>query len=158
LAPILTIPCWSRFYGNDPTEQKRYSPTICTGCKRENRIGNPDPAHLSTSYVERQNLTIGIGMRRFARPTNGFSKDMENHEASVLHFMYYHFVRIHQTLRVTPATAAGMDGHLCSQRRWTQASPHGPLFDSRRGDLFLLATDVTPDLVALHEAAWEVAP
>jgi hypothetical protein len=102
-------------YGNDPTEQKRYSPAICTGCKRENKIGNPDPAHVSTSYVERQNLTMRMCMRRFTRLTNGFSKKVENHEAAVaLHFMYYNFVRIHQTLRVTPAMAAGIDGHLWS--------------------------------------------
>jgi len=102
-----------KVYGNDPTEQKRYSPAICTGCKRENKIGNPDPKHISTSYVERQNLTMRMSMRRFTRLTNGFSKKIQNHEASVaLHFMYYNFVRIHQTLRVTPAMAAGIDGHL----------------------------------------------
>jgi IS1 family transposase len=104
-----------KVYGNDPTEQKRYSPAICTGCTAKAQIGNPDPKHISTSYIERQNLTMRMSMRRFTRLTNGFSKKIENHEASVaLHFMHYNFVRIHQTLRVTPAMAAGIDGHLWS--------------------------------------------
>jgi IS1 family transposase len=104
-----------KVYGNDPTEQKRYSPAICTGCKRENKIGNPDARYISTSYIERQNLTMRMSMRRFTRLTNGFSKKIENHEASVaLHFMHYNFVRIHQSLRVTPAMAAGVSSRLWS--------------------------------------------
>jgi hypothetical protein len=104
-----------KVYGNDPTEQKRYSPAICTGCTAKAQIGNPDPKHISTSYVERQNLTMRMSMRRFTRLTNGFSKKIENHEASVaLHFMHYNFVRIHQSLRVTPAMAAGVTGRLWS--------------------------------------------
>src|SRR6266446_6133467 len=77
--------------------------------------GDPDPKHVSTSYVERQNLTMRMGMRRFTRPTNGFSKKAQNHAAMVaIHFMYYNFARIHKTLRVTPAMAAGLTGHIWS--------------------------------------------
>jgi IS1 transposase. len=76
-------------------------------------MGNPDPDHISTSYVERQNLTMRMSMRRFTRLTNAFCKKVENHAAAVaLHFMHYNFVRIHQTLRVTPAMAAGVTDHV----------------------------------------------
>jgi len=75
--------------------------------------GNPDPKHVSTSYVERQNLTMRMGMRRFTRLTNAFSKKVENLGYAVaLHFMHYNFVRIHQSLRCTPAMAAGVSDHL----------------------------------------------
>jgi len=75
--------------------------------------GNPDPKHVSTSYVERQNLTMRMHMRRFTRLTNGFSKKLANHIAAIsLHFMHYNFVRIHQTLRITPAMAAGVTDHV----------------------------------------------
>jgi hypothetical protein len=75
-------------------------------------VGNPDDKHINTSYVERQNLTMRMGMRRFTRLTNGFSKKAENHYFAVaLHFMYYNFGRIHKTLRVTPAMEAGISGH-----------------------------------------------
>jgi hypothetical protein len=91
----------------------RYSPAVCTGAKKEAITGNPDPAHVSTSYVERQNLTMRMSMRRFTRLTNAFSKKVENHAAAVaLHFMHYNFARIHQTLRVTPAMAAGVTDHV----------------------------------------------
>jgi len=77
--------------------------------------GNPDPKHVSTSYVERQNLTMRMHMRRFTRLTNGFSKKVENHAAAVaLWFMYYNFCRVHSTLRVTPAMEAGIAGHVWS--------------------------------------------
>jgi hypothetical protein len=77
--------------------------------------GSPDPAHISTSYVERQNLTMRMSMRRLTRLTNGFSKKLENlHHAVALHFMYYNFGRIHQTLRVTPAMEAGISHHVWS--------------------------------------------
>jgi hypothetical protein len=77
--------------------------------------GVPDPAHVSTSFVERQNLTMRMSMRRFTRLTNGFSKKVENHgHAVALHFMWYNFVRIHKTLRVTPAMEAGLAGHIWS--------------------------------------------
>jgi cell fate regulator YaaT (PSP1 superfamily) len=76
-------------------------------------VGNPDQKHISTSYVERQNLTMRMSMRRFTRLTNAFSKKVENHCAAVaLHFMHYNFARIHQTLRVTPAMAAGVTDHV----------------------------------------------
>ena len=85
----------------------------CIGCQRKRIIGNPDPWHVSTSYVERQNLTMRMSMRRFTRLTNAFSKKIENHAAAVaLFYMYYNFGRIHQTLRITPAMAAGVSDHV----------------------------------------------
>jgi len=105
-----------KVYGRDvPEGAARYSPAQCVGCQKKTIIGSPDPKHISTSFVKRQNLTMRMGMRRFTRLTNGFSKKIENHEASVaLHFMYYNFVRIHQTLRVTPAMEAGITDRLWS--------------------------------------------
>lgn len=98
--------------GSKGHEQK-YSPTECTGTKKRNMIGKPDEAHISTSFVERQNLTMRMHMRRFTRLTNAFSKKVENHSYAVaLHFMYYNFCRIHQTLKVTPAMAAGITDRL----------------------------------------------
>lgn len=89
-------------------DETRYSPTECIGTKREAITGNPDRKHISTSFVERQNLTMRMNMRRFTRLTNAFSKKLENHVAAIsLHYMYYNFVRFHQTLRVTPAMEAG---------------------------------------------------
>ena len=104
-----------KYFGNAPESQKRYSPAICNGAEKIIRLGDPDPKHISTSYVERQNLTMRMSMRRFTRLTNGFSKKLQNHEAAVaLHYMYYNFARIHQTLRVTPAMAAGVSDHVWS--------------------------------------------
>jgi IS1 family transposase len=104
-----------KVYGNDPEDEKRYSPAVCTGCKKQNKIGNPDAKHISTSYVERQNLTMRMGMRRFTRLTNGFSKKLENHIAAIaIHYMHYNYCRIHQTLRVTPAMEAGISNHVWS--------------------------------------------
>jgi len=81
--------------------------------------GKPEPCHISTSYIERQNLTMPMHMRRFTRLTNDFSKKLENHIAAIsLHFMFYNFVRIHQTLRVTPAMAAGVTDHVWRARTW----------------------------------------
>jgi len=89
--------------------EKRYSPAKCTGIETKRVSGDPDPAFISTSYIERQNLTMRMQMRRFTRLTNGFSKKMENHcHAIALHFVYCNFVRRHTTLRVTPAMAAGL--------------------------------------------------
>lgn len=102
-----------KMYGPTITAPGRYSPAQCTGAKKFRVEGNPDPAHVSTSYVERQNLTIRMHMRRFTRLTNAFSKKVENHAHAVaLHMMYYNFVRIHKTLRVTPAMAAGVADRL----------------------------------------------
>jgi IS1 family transposase len=105
-----------KLYGADPKpEDARYSPASCIGCRPVEISGRPDQKHISTSYVERQNLTMRMHMRRFTRLTNAFSKKLENHIAAVsLHFMYYNFVRIHQTLRVTPAMAAGVADRLWS--------------------------------------------
>jgi IS1 family transposase len=102
-----------KVYGDNPEAQRRYSPAKCLGTKRVDVIGDPDPAHISTSYVERQNLTIRMHIRRFTRLTNAFSKKLENHIASLaIHYVWYNFVRIHQTLRVTPAMAAGVTDRL----------------------------------------------
>lgn len=104
-----------KIYGNDANPEKRYSPAVCLGCKTENVTGSPDPKHISTSFVERQNLTMRMSMRRFTRLTNAFSKKVENHAAAVaLYFMYYNFGRVHQTLRVTPAMEAGVANHVWS--------------------------------------------
>lgn len=94
-------------------EMRRYSPATCIGCKTAIVTGNPDPKHVSTSYVERSNLSMRMGMRRFTRLTNGFSKKLENHGHMVaLYFMHYNFCRIHKTLRVTPAMQAGLADHV----------------------------------------------
>lgn len=104
-----------KLYGSDPSAEKRYSPAQCIGTQREIVTGDPDPKHISTSYVERQNLTMRMSMRRFTRLTNAFSKKAENHIAAVaLYFMYYNFGRVHQTLRVTPAMEAGVANHVWS--------------------------------------------
>ncbi len=95
--------------------EKRYSPGECCGARKEEVKGDPDPKHVSTSYVERQNLTMRMSMRRFTRLTNGFSKKIENHACAVaLHHMHYNFCRIHKSLRVTPAMEAGVTDHVWS--------------------------------------------
>ena len=104
-----------KVYGSDPEGQTRYSPAQCLGTKRVDIIGAPDHEHISTSYVERQNLNMRMNMRRFTRLTNAFSKKLENHVAMIALFhMHYNFVRIHQTLRVTPAMEAGISQHVWS--------------------------------------------
>lgn len=102
-----------KLYGK-PQEEVRYSPAECVGVECRTVSGNPDEKHISTSYVERQNLTMRMSMRRFTRLTNGFSKKLENHRHAIaLHYMFYNFARIHKTLRCTPAMAAGV-----TQRLW----------------------------------------
>mgnify|MGYP003380807526 CR=1 FL=1 len=102
-----------KMYGATATAPGRYSPAECTGIKKIRREGNPDIDHVSTSYVERQNLTMRMHMRRFTRLTTAFSKKVDNHAHAVaLHMTYYNFVRIHKTLRVSPAMAAGVTDRL----------------------------------------------
>jgi hypothetical protein len=104
-----------KIYGTSPEGEKRYSPAQCLGAKKIRIRGNPDDKNISTSYVERQNLTMRMNMRRFTRLTNAFSKKVENlSHAVALHFMYYNFCRVHQTLRVTPAMEAGITDHVWS--------------------------------------------
>ena len=95
--------------------KRRYSPTECTGCTKVPKIGFPDEAKVSTSHVERANLTMRMGMRRFTRLTNGFSKKLEMHFAAVsLHFMHNNFARTHKTIKTTPAIKAGIASHVWS--------------------------------------------
>jgi IS1 family transposase len=97
--------------GDNP--ESRYSPASCIGCRTGVLAGSPDPDHISTSFVERSNLSMRMGMRRFTRLTNGFSKKIENHGHMVaLYFMHYNFCRVHKTLRVTPAMEAGLADHV----------------------------------------------
>jgi IS1 family transposase len=97
--------------GDNP--ESRYSPATCIGCRTGVLAGNPDPKHISTSYVERQNLSMRMGMRRFTRLTNGHSKKIENHGHQVaLYFFHYNFCRVHSSLRVTPAMEAGLTDHV----------------------------------------------
>jgi IS1 family transposase len=102
-----------KLYGAVDPGSARYSPPQCIGMNLVPISGEPDMAHVSTSHVERQNLTMRMSMRRFTRLTNAFSKKCENHAAAIaLHFMHYNFCRVHQTLRVTPAMAAGLSDHV----------------------------------------------
>ena len=103
-----------KLYGGDKDVPKgRYSPAECTGTKKLPVEGEPETKHISTSYVERQNLTMRMCMRRFTRLTNAFSKKLENHIHSLsLYFVYYNFIRIHKSLKVTPAMAAGLTDEL----------------------------------------------
>lgn len=103
-----------KLYGEAPEAHKgRYSPAECTGCYKQRIEGNPDPKHVSTSFAERNNLNVRMHSRRMTRLTNAFSKKVENHaHAMALHFLYYNFVRVHKTLRMSPAMAAGVTNRL----------------------------------------------
>ena len=104
-----------KIYSGDgkKSAQKKYSPSKFKGSKKTRVNGKPDKAHISTSHVERQNLTMRMSMRRFTRLTNGFSKKLENHMHAIsLHYMYYNFGRVHQSLKVTPAMQAGISDHI----------------------------------------------
>ncbi|HLM99258.1 MAG TPA: DDE-type integrase/transposase/recombinase [Bryobacteraceae bacterium] len=117
-------------YGAERAGEARYSCANFVSTEKVEVLGMPDQKHISTSYVERQNLTMRMGMRRFTRLTNGFSKKIENHEAAVaIHYMHYNFARIHQTLRVTPAMAAGISQHV-----WSMEEIVG-LMDSQSAEL-----------------------
>jgi hypothetical protein len=103
-----------KLYGNDSFDTK-YSPGECIGTQSAVLMGNPDPRHISTSFVERQNLTMRMSMRRFTRLTNAHSNKLANHEAAIaLHYMHYNYCRIHSSLRITPAMAAEIEGHVWS--------------------------------------------
>ena len=106
----------NKIYGATPSgPETRYSPAECIGCEKRAISGNPNPKHVSTSYVERANLTMRMSIRRFTRLTNAFSKKLENHTAALgLFFAHYNFCRIHQSLRVTPAMAAGVTSRVWS--------------------------------------------
>jgi IS1 family transposase len=113
-------------YGSDPAAERRYSPRVCTGIATKKISGDPDEKLISTSYIERQNLTMRMSMRRFTRLTNAFSKKVENLAAAVsLHFAFYNFCRVHKTLGTTPAVAAGVADHV-----WTLAELVGLLEDA----------------------------
>jgi IS1 family transposase len=106
-----------KIYGASNEGESRYSPATCIGCRTGILNGDPDPKHISTSYIERQNLSMRMGMRRFTRLTNGHSKKIENHGHQVaLYFFHYNFCRVHSSLRVTPAMEAGLTDHV-----WTLA-------------------------------------
>lgn len=115
-----------KLYGEGPASAGRYSPAECTGTKKVRMMGDPDPKHISTSHVERQNLTMRMSMRRFTRLTNAFSKKLEPHMDMVaLYTVWYNFARMHKTLRCSPAMASGL-----SQTLWSMEDVVG-LIDAR---------------------------
>jgi hypothetical protein len=113
-APVTSV----KIYGaSNDNPESRYSPATCIGCRTATLRGNPDPKYISTSFVERSNLSMRMGMRRFTRLTNGFSKKFENHAHQVaLYFMHYNYCRVHSSQRVTPAMEARLADHV-----WTLA-------------------------------------
>jgi IS1 family transposase len=133
-----------KLYGNDSFDTK-YSSGECTGTRTAVLQGNPDPKHISTSFVERQNLTLRMQMRRFTRLTNGFSKKAENHAHAVaLHYMHYNYCRVHQTLRVTPAMEAGLANHVWTMDELIALLPKPTVGPSRiDGELLRRALEET---------------
>jgi len=104
-----------KIYRSKPTGEARYSPAKCIGCDMKEVSGRPDPKHVSTSFVERQNWSVRTSMRRYTRLSNGFSRKMENHAAATaLNYFAYNFIKIHRTLRMSPAMAAGVTDRLWS--------------------------------------------
>jgi IS1 family transposase len=135
-----------KIYGAVNENDTHYSPAKCIGCDMKVVSGSPDPKHVSTSFVERQNLSMRMSIRRFTRLTNAFSKKIENHAAAVaLWFMYYNFCRVHQTLRVTPAMEAGIADHVWSIEELCALLPQ-PVSSARAAerDLVLLALGEKP--------------
>jgi IS1 family transposase len=123
-----------KIYGAPAENDTRYSPATCIGCEMKTVSGDPDPKHGSTSYVERHNLTMRMGMRRFTRLTNGFSKKIQNHAAMVaIHAVYYNFARIHKTLRITPSMAASLSDHVWSLEEIVQMADSYIAKPSKRG-------------------------
>jgi hypothetical protein len=122
-----------KIYGESREKEATYSPADCIGCRTVAMTGKPKPQDISTSHVERHNLTMRMSMRRFARLTNAFSKKLDNHIAALaLYFTYYNFCRVHQTLRVTPAMEAGVSDHVWDVNEImallpaVEAKPRGP--------------------------------
>lgn len=131
-----------KIYGADPAGEKRYSPAECIGAMKQRIEGNPDSKHISTSYAERQNLTLRMQSRRFTRLTNAFSKKLENHTLSVaLHYIHYNFCRIHKTLRITPAMAAGVTDHVWSVADIVSIIEAGEPAPAKRGSYKKRATN-----------------
>lgn len=123
-----------KIYGASLENEARYSPATCIGCEMKEVTGNPDPKHVSTSFVERQNLTMRMHIRRFTRLTNAFSKKIDNHAYAVaLHFMYCNYVRIHQTLRVTPAMEARLSDHAWTIQELVEMGDAAMPKPSKRG-------------------------
>jgi IS1 family transposase len=142
-----------KIYGSPSVEdQRKYSPAKCIGCDVKVASGNPDPKHISTSYVERQNLSMRMGMRRFTRLTNGFSKKIDNHgHAIALYFLYYNFGRVHQTLRVTPAMEAGLSDHVWSiEEICDLIQPKKAVSSIRKQEREMLSKALNPEFQPKH--------
>ena len=123
-----------KLYGSEAAGPGRYSPPKCIGAVPQPVRGDPDPDHISTSYIERQNLTMRMSMRRYTRLTNAFSKKVENLAAAVsLHFAYYNFCRIHKSLGTTPAVAAGVADHVWTLDEMIGLLDHGRARPVKRG-------------------------